>query len=39
VLEGPKGGKKQLDSRILFLMNFAYDGNENPDAIWDCYDE
>lgn len=39
VLEGPKGVKKQLDSRILFLMDFAYDGNENPDAIWDCYDE
>ena len=39
VLEGPKGVKKQLDSRILFLMDFAYDGNENPEAFWDCYDE
>ena len=39
ILEGPKGVKRQLDSRLLILMDIAYDGNENPEAFWDCYDQ
>jgi hypothetical protein len=39
ILEGPKGVKRQLDSRLLILIDIAYDGNENPEAFWDCYDQ
>ena len=35
----PHGKKVQLDSRLLLLLDIAYDGNENPEAFWDCYDE
>ena len=33
------GKKVQLESRSLYLMDIAYDGNENPEALWDCYDK
>jgi hypothetical protein len=41
IIDGPKRGTKiQLDSRILISYRiYAYDGNENPEAFWDCYDE
>ena len=35
-----KNGKLiKLDSRILYLLDSSYDGNEMPEAIWDCYDQ
>jgi len=33
------GKKFQIESRSLYLMDIAYDGNENPEALWDCYDK
>ena len=35
-----KNGKKiELNFRWLILFDYAYDGNEDPIAIWECYDE
>ena len=33
------GDKIKLKSRSLYLMDISYDGNENPEALWDCFDE
>ena len=33
------GNKRKFKSRSLYLIDFSYDGNENPEALWDCFDE
>jgi len=33
------GKKITLESRMLLLLDMGYDGNEYPEAFWDCYDE
>ena len=33
------GNKTTLETRMLLLLDMSYDGNEDPSAFWDCYDE